>query len=250
MLYKSEMISPPAASVSVTPTNPRKEVSPEERRQRWFEVCLVLLVACGGYVLYSLYLLIGGPSVAPKISSFTWAGSIVQETSALLLLGYVLSRRGLGFANLGLRWSRRDFAVGLLVTVVSLAAYNLGLMLVQDIHHAVYGTWATGPTSKDFFSQPSVLVIPFSLLNPFFEELIVRAYLMTEVVELTGSPALAVALSVGVQFSYHLYYGWTGAISLSFSFLVSAVYYARACRALPIIIAHGFFDVYGLLRLW
>lgn len=79
--------------------------------------------------------------------------------------------------------------------------------------------------------------------------MIVRAYLTTEVIELTGSSTLAVALSVAVQFSYHLYYGWTGAISLSFLFLTLAMYYVRTRRALPVIVAHGVFDVYGLLRL-
>jgi len=210
----------------------------------------VLLVACGGYIAYSLYLLIGGPSDAPQISGFRWAGGIVQEVAALLLLGYVLSRRGLRFTNLGLRWSLRDVAAGLLVTALSYAAYGLGHTLVQTIHHLVYGSFATGRTARDFFGHPSVMAIPWSLLNPFFEELIVRAYLMTEVMELTGSSTLAVVLNVGVQFSYHLYYGWVGAISLSFLFLVPALYYVRSRRALPLIVAHGFFDVYALLRLW
>jgi membrane protease YdiL (CAAX protease family) len=209
-----------------------------------------MLIACGGSIVYSLYLLIAGPSAAPQISSFRWAGGIVQEVTALLLLGYVLSRRGLRFADLGLRWHLRDVAVGLLVTAVSYATYGLGHTLVQTIHHLVYGTWATGPTAKDFFAHPCVVAIPFSLLNPFFEELIVRAYLMTEVIELTGSSTLAIALSVGVQFSYHLYYGWVGAISLSFLFLVFALYCVRSRLALPVIVAHGFFDVYALIRLW
>jgi len=59
-----------------------------------------------------------------------------------------------------------------------------------------------------------VVVIPFSLLNPFFEELIVRAYLMTEIMDLTGSAMLAIATSVLLQASYHLYYGWFGALAL------------------------------------
>lgn len=109
---------------------------------------------------------------------------------------------------------------------------------------------ATSPAAKTFFGHPSLLVaFAFCLLNPFFEELIVRAYLMTEIIELTGSSALAVVLSVVVQFSYHLYYGWTGAASLCFQFLTFALYYARSRRALPIIMAHGFFDVFGMLRL-
>lgn len=244
------MTNSPATISSSIPTNASNKVSAEERRQRWFEVCLVMLVACGGYILSALYLLINGPSAAPQVSSFRSAGSIMQEVTALLVLGYVLSRRGLTFANLGLRWSPNDVGMGLLVTVVSYAAYGLGHTLVQTVHHSVYGSWATGPTAKDFFAHPSIVAIPLSLLNPFFEELIVRAYLMTEIMELTGSSTLAVALSVFVQFSYHLYYGWGGAISLAFFFLALALYYARSRRALPVIVAHGFFDVYSLIRLW
>ena len=109
---------------------------------------------------------------------------------------------------------------------------------------------ATGPNSGDFFAHPSVLAIPFTLMNPFFEELLVRAYLMTEIVELTGSSALAIAVSVAVQTSYHLYYGWSGALSLAFLFLAFALYFARSRRALPVVVAHGVFDIYGLVRLW
>jgi len=87
-------------------------------------------------------------------------------------------------------------------------------------------------------------------MNPFFEELLVRAYLMTEIVELTGSSALAIAVSVAVQTSYHLYYGWSGALSLAFLFLAFALYFARSRRALPVVVAHGVFDIYGLVRLW
>jgi membrane protease YdiL (CAAX protease family) len=92
--------------------------------------------------------------------------------------------------------------------------------------------------------------VPFALLNPFFEELIVRAYLMTEVADLTGSSALAVAASVLFQWSYHLYYGWAGATSMAFMFLALSLYYARSRHALPIIVAHAFFDIYAFIRLW
>jgi membrane protease YdiL (CAAX protease family) len=102
----------------------------------------------------------------------------------------------------------------------------------------------------NFFASPTLLAaIPFVLLNPIFEELIVRSYLMTEIIDLTGSVTLAVALSLAVQVSYHLYYGWWGALSLAFQFLVFALYYARWRRALPIIIAHGMFDLVGFVYL-
>jgi membrane protease YdiL (CAAX protease family) len=60
---------------------------------------------------------------------------------------------------------------------------------------------------------------------------------------------LAVLLSVALQFSYHLYYGWYGAASVSCSFLLFSLYYARTRKALPIVVAHGLIDVYGMIRL-
>jgi len=208
------------------------------------------MVAFGRPILNGLNLLGNRPAVMPHISNARWIFSGAQEVIGLVLLGYVLSRRGLKFKNLGLRWSVRDLSAGFIVAGFAFAAYLTGHMLVHTVHYAVYGSWPQGPTARDFFGHPAVAFVPFSLLNPFFEELIVRAYLMTEVVKLTGSSVLAVAVSVAVQTSYLLYYGWAGAISLSFLFLTFAVYYIRLRQALPIIVAHGFFDMHALLRLW
>ena len=225
-------------------------MSPRAKRLRWFEVFLVLSIALSGFLLNSLYLLHFGPSAAPHFSSTRWLVGLVHEATGLLLLGYVLSRRSLGFKDLGLRWSFRDVGVGLLVAAASYAAYIFGSIAVHLVHYAIYGSLAAGPTGKDFFTHPGFAALPFTLLNPFFEELIVRAYLMTEVFELTGSSLLAVGLSVAIQFSYHLYYGWARAITLSFVFLMLALFYDRTHRALPIIVAHSFFDITALIRLW
>ena len=161
------------AVVDISSTNERTQVPASERRKRWFEVCLVLLVACGSPILNSLYLLANGPGAMPHISNARWTIGIVQEITALLLLGYILSRRGLGLTNLGFRWSIRDAGMGLLAAGLSYAAYVTGSMLVQVVHYSMHGSLATGPTANDFFAHPSLVAIPFSLLNPFFEELIV-----------------------------------------------------------------------------
>jgi membrane protease YdiL (CAAX protease family) len=218
-----------------------------ENRRRWFEVGLVLIVAFGSSVLYSLYSLKNGPQSGSPVTTLRWAALIVQEVSTLLLLGYVLSRRALGFSSIGLRWSAMDVGAGTLLAIASYVVYGFGYSLIRTFQHAMSGA---GSTAKDVFGHPPVVMgLAFCLLNPFFEELVVRAYLMTEVTALTGSTVWAVILSVVVQFSYHLYYGWAGAISLSFQFLVFALYYAHSRRALPVVLAHGFFDVYGMLRL-
>jgi len=225
------------------------QLSGESRRQRWFEVGLVLLVAFGGAFLSAADLLHKGPAAAPQMSNARWAVGTIQEITALLLLGYVLSRRGLRLRNLGFSWQVRDVGVGFLVAGSCLAAYLLGSIVVHLLHYGIYGYAATGPSGRDFFAHPPLAAIPFFLLNPFFEEIIVRAYLMTEILELTGSAKAAVAASVLVQSSYHLYYGWTGAFSLSFIFLVLAIYFVRSRRVVPVIVAHALFDIAGFISL-
>lgn len=218
-----------------------------EKRRRWFEVGLVLIIAFGSSFLYSLYRLKNGPQHDSSVSTLRWTALIVQEVSTLLLLGYVLSRRTLDFRSIGLRWSAMDVGAGTLLAAVSYVVYAFAYSFIHSFQHAMSGA---GSTAREVFGHPPVVMaIAFCLLNPFAEEMVVRAYLMTEVMELTGSTVWAVVVSVVVQFSYHLYYGWAGAISLSFQFLVFALYYSYSRRALPVVLAHGFFDVYGMLRL-
>jgi membrane protease YdiL (CAAX protease family) len=213
------------------------------------EVCLVLLSACGSSFLNALFSLRYGPHADPTSANERWLIGMFQQVIALLLLAYVLSRRSLRFKDFGLSWSLKDAVASVFVTAFAYLSYLYGAMLVQTVYHSIYGAFAKTLSGKDFYSHPPLVAIPYALLNPFFEELIVRAYLMTEVRELTGSVSLAIAASVAVQFSYHIYYGWVGALSLSFQFLVFALYYARTQRILPVVLAHGFFDIYAISRL-
>jgi membrane protease YdiL (CAAX protease family) len=224
----------------------------DPKRYRWFELSLVLLVSCGGSFLQSLHLLIFGRALLPHLdhSSWNWAGGIIHEAASLLLLGYVLARRGMRFRDLGLRWSLRDLVSGLILAVVGYLTFLFVFYFFYYLHSALYSSPPGGLTLRDMFGHPSVMAVPFILLNPFFEELIVRAYVMTEVRELTGSWRMAAALSVAVQTSYHLYYGFSGTIfSLSGLFLIYSIYYAKTRRATPIVLAHGIFDFWVLIHL-
>ena len=226
-----------------------QSISSNQTRQRWFEVFIVMLIAFSSSLLGSLYLLKNGAGAPSELSNSRMLVGFIHEVACLFLLGYVLSRRSLRFRDLGLQWSLRDGATGLVVAAGSYLAYWLGSAAIYVIHYRIYSAPATSHSSKDIFGAVGAAAIPFFLLNPFFEELIVRAYLMTEIMDLTGSKMLAIASSVVLQASYHLYYGWSIALSLSFQFLIFAIYYAHKRRALPIIVAHGIFDIYGLIRL-
>jgi len=90
------------------------------------------------------------------------------------------------------------------------------------------------------------LLILFTVLNPFHEELLVRAFLITEVESLYRSTTLAAILSVTLQTSYHLYQGLPAALLHVPTFLVFSLYYVRTRRILPVILAHLFLDVTAL----
>jgi hypothetical protein len=124
LLYNSGMSNPESSLVAGAPS--AGIIIQTEKRRRWFEVGLVLLVAFGSSILYSLYLLKNGPQNDSPVSTLRWAALIVQEVSTLLLLGYVLSRRAVGFSSIGLRWSPRDVGAGALLAIVSYFVYGFG----------------------------------------------------------------------------------------------------------------------------
>lgn len=229
---------------------PEVPTDPAGRRLRWLELSLVLAVCFAPAIITSLDILINGRGALPSSTNLRLTASIVHEVSGLLLVGYILWRRKIQIADLGLRWSFRDLCMGLVVAIVAYLAYAVGPYLIHLADHTMYASAQRSNVARQMFGQALIAMIPYSLLNPFYEELVVRAYLMTEVKALTGSWTLAAALSVIVQFSYHLYYGWEGAIALSFLFLVFSIYYAWTKKATPIIVAHEIFDIWGLVRIF
>lgn len=240
----------PAIQAAPSGSDTTEAPAANTKAARWFELALVLFVLFGGALVSSIGVLKYGTGITGPSSNVRWMGNIVHEVGGLLLLGYVLWRRQRSFRDLGLRWAFRDLGIGVLVTLGSYVIYFAGTTALYALHHAIWGTFPHGPRAREIFGPGSVLALLFALLNPFFEELTVRAYLMTEVIELTGSAPLAVFLSVLVQSSYHLYYGWWRALSISFLFLGFSLYYARSGRALPIIVAHAVNDIYATIRLF
>lgn len=218
-----------------------------EKRRRWFEVALVLLVALSYFFLTSLQALCGHPISIPHLTIRPYLFASIQEIVGLLLLAYVLSRHKLRFRDLGLRWGVRDILSAPAVTLGAYLAYYAAHPLVRFIERML-----SIPSSSNCLANypiPMLSALPFFLLNPFFEELIVRAYLMSEIKQLTGSSTLAVIVSAAVQTSYHLGYGPNVFVGLFFAFLVFSVWFARTKRITPVILAHEFIDLDWFLRL-
>jgi len=247
-----ETLTLAATEAEIAPPDALQPASPEieNRLLRCVELGLVLLVAFGNPVLNSLAYFAGGRFThGDWPPNMRWTIALFQESIALLLLGYVLARRKLRIRDLGLRWSFRELGPGALVAIASYIAYALGCAVLNAVHRKLFGADAHSTPLHTLFGYASFMMLVFSLVNPFFEELIVRAYLMTEIKALTGSWSLAVLLSTAVQTSYHIYYGWTLALALGIQFLVFSIYYARTRRATPLVLAHGIFDLIAVVQL-
>lgn len=244
------MFVSPAVQVPEQPVAPAVvRLTPSDKRLRWFELTLVLLLTIGGSIASAIAILIYGPAVASPPSNLRWIASGFHELLGLVLLGYVLRRHGRRFRDIGLGWSRRDIPAAAAVTLVAYVVYRSIGRSLWLLHYSLFGTFPHAVTTRVLFGHASYFMLLQMLVNPFYEELLVRAYLMTEVIELTGSTTLAVFLSVVVQTSYHLYYGWWTALALGFQFLVLSLYFARWRRALPLAIAHWYFDFRAFLHL-
>jgi membrane protease YdiL (CAAX protease family) len=218
--------------------------------RRGLALGLVLFISFAHFIASSVYYLRGGtPPVGPGQHSARLLSALIAEVGSLGVLWYVLSGQGRNWKDIGwnLEWMDLPRAVGL--SFGSIIAGVLLLVAVQIPYHSIFGQYLAPKSLRPLFGFGiSTLSIALVCLNPFFEELIVRGYLMSEIFDLHGGGVLAVLISVAVQMSYHLYQGLAHGIVLTGIFVVSSIYFWSTRRIAPVVLAHFFVDAYALLR--
>jgi membrane protease YdiL (CAAX protease family) len=247
------------ASPLTPPFDVRTEIdsseSPARSSQslRWVELSLVLFVAFAVSVSVSIYTVFSGANLygSKPSSALNFAG-VIQEVAALGVLLYVLFRQGRRSKDLGFNFNWKDLplSVGLFfmalfaeIIVWQLFSYSYGRATGQSLN-------ATPKNVEFIASSFTIWTLVLVIVNPFFEELIVRAYLISEVQSLTGSTAAAVVLSVVLQAVYHLYQGLTSVVLYASLFVVFSIYYVKTRRIVPVILAHFYFDFIAVANYW
>jgi membrane protease YdiL (CAAX protease family) len=217
-------------------------------RDRWLELGLLLLVAIAP-AIFDAFQLMRSPNLAAfHATTGAWFGGLVHEAGGILLLVWMLRRRRQTLRHLGLAFKWNAVLMGVGLAVLGWVAYAVAAALVGTAIQRATGSFPHEvDTSQLFGSALSVGYVAYVLLSPWFEELIVRGFLMRELIELRGSRVTAVLASTLIQASYHLYYGWWIASSMAFLFLVFAIYYARTRKLMPVILAHLAIDVAALI---
>lgn len=234
----------PAPDIPVPPPLPVAAVPHASARTvRWIELILLLTVAFGSSLYRAVGVVTGHSSTAT--ASQEWLFGLFHESSALGLCAYILHKQGRSFHQLGLtaRWFDPFYGFGIML-VGGLATY--GTM------YALYYAGFYSPATRAAHSQviTGLLsagigwgMVTFVIVNAFFEELIVRAYVITDLRSLTGSTLLAVVGSAVFQGTYHLYQGWQAALGATAGFVVFSLFYIWSRRITPVIIAHMLWDL-------
>ncbi len=218
-----------------------------DRQLRSFELALVCVIAFAASILTSIHALLYGYSSQSSSSGgyYQWTISALHEIPALGLVWYVLQRRGKTFADLGLIWRAGDFWRSVILRLTGSLAFFAVYYVIYHIGFSnVSHSAASARVGQVLYGAGiSIATFLFQFLNPFFEELIVRAYVMTEIKWLTNNTAKAVIISTLLQTSYHFYQGAPMALAHGATFLIWSIYYARTGRIAPIILAHLYSDV-------
>lgn len=255
-LSGTEMLAPilegPAVGTPMTLPAPEvRRIALTERQLQIIEVVLVCFIAFGASILVSTYIFFGG-AYNHTYNSFAWVVQALREGSCIALLWYLLRRRGRSFGELGFGWRWKDLGWSLILAFA-------GCLAFRGIYYLFYRSGLAAITPKgvnedvgEFLFSGGIFLSTFlfQFINPFFEELIARAYVMMEVRHLTNSVTKAILISTALQTSYHFYQGTTAAVGHGATFLIFSIYYAKTNRIAPVILAHLYLDVGSTLMYW
>jgi membrane protease YdiL (CAAX protease family) len=224
---------------------PIKSPPAAKRKIRLLELLLVLFVAFSASIVASLYQFFGGEQPITQAGDIRWVYGSLRELAALGVLAYVLFRQGCGFAGIAAKWKLTDIPMTLVLLAAAYGGYVVWVLGVEQRFIPPGQEIARQAEANRHLLEggASVAAVVFMIINGFFEEFIVRAFVITQLRQLTGSAALAIFASVAIQVSYHLYQGLPAALSHVPMFLIFSIYYQRTNRIFPIAMAHVTMDL-------
>ena len=179
---------------------------------------------------------------------------IFWEVSCILLLVLILADRRETLKDLGFSLQIRDLlhSIGLffssfILQLIILFIYFFSHFLLSHNFNAVPDISAVNTQMDSFSKTPFFVLLLLCIINPFFEESIVRAFFITEVNLFFGKVGLSVFFSALIQAGYHLYQGWFFSIMHFIAFLLFSIYYQKTRRATALVLCHFYMDAIPML---
>lgn len=200
------------------------------------ELLLVTALCFSWFIVSSLLVLLSGHRRF-EMTSHAAAGAIALELLLLALSFFILRTRGWTLDRLGLRFSWKAAAAGIPLFVMYLLIYLVtATLLLQVWPGARYAL-----TVRYANSAPFWLLLLFIVVNSFFEESVVTAYVITALSR--NGAAMAITASTLLRFTYHLYQGPLASISILPLGLLFGTMFWRWRNVWPLIVAHTIANV-------
>lgn len=228
--------------------------------RRWIPSVSLLITALGmaywGCFQYLIHVHIGKSFFEQRIDpNFNTAFDLV----CIAFLFILLYDRGQSFKDLGLSFTKQDLK-DTVVLLLYLAAIYVILSVISYLnyfyfHFEIKGTnWYENQSTSPF--QTAIIHSPFGGMmlyvatNAVVEELIIRAFLMTELNTWLRNGKIAVVASALIMTGYHLYQGWLRCIPVFLLFLLFSDYYQKSRRVTPLIIVHYLIDLFTISMMY
>ncbi len=219
----------------------------------WVETGVVLLAVVVPHLfnsVASVYL----PSRSTPFA-YQMAYILLSAVEAIALVLFIIWRSGESWRSFGICRLRigADLFGGIAVLLISIAAYyGLWVLLSRMLGGNMLRQGAGAEVS--FFDRPSsalsyVLLAAMCVGNGIAEELVMRAYLIRRLEQISRSTVVACMLSTALFAAYHTYQGPAGIVSSLALGGTYSVVFAVTRRLAPLAIAHALQDAIGVLRL-
>jgi membrane protease YdiL (CAAX protease family) len=223
------------------------------RHRRLLALGLVLSVSFTHFIVAAFYYVFHDDRLIDgRRTQFSLLVALIAELTSLLLcvLWFVLSEHKRTWKDIGWNPEWMDIIRGISLIVIVMVAARFATIFFQISYHNHLGHYLQPRSTHGVIGVGiSALSIVFVFVNPFFEELIVRGYTISEVTALGGSRNLAIFLSVLIQMSYHVYQGLLRCVALTVVFTIFSVYFSKTRRIAPVVLAHFWSDASALIRL-
>jgi membrane protease YdiL (CAAX protease family) len=205
-----------------------------ERDFRLGEFLLVIFIAFSWSIVASISGLLNyRPDGEIVAFNDTHLWSLVGSQLALApIIAFVLRLAGWRWRDFHVNYSNKGTVAG-----VVLALLALFLMLSVE--------WLVGPVNVTPPSASLVAVIVLSLVNPWYEELLVCAFVIESLRKRFGLQA-AINVSIALRLSYHLYQGPPAFIVFAVFGLLVTLFYVKTGRLWPVVVAHSILDFMAL----
>lgn len=244
------MASTSAQQAIATASQPER--TPElSRRRRLEDLGLVMLVGFLPLIVSAVYLLLVPVQFNVGHTNYRFSSGLAHEFAILTLFVCLLRRQGRGLKSVGLSWHWIDLLKGFGLFALSRIASYFFYWRAQSAYYYWNRTYFQFRDYSAIFAGASItLLFVYGFAASWFEELLVRGYLMTELIGVSCPVWLATAVSIALQTSYHLYYGFAGAAWVSIGFAISAIYFAHSRRLMPVVLSHFFWDLTATYLRW